>query len=110
MMVGPLFLSLPKVDVIVVAAGSEDERRRLGRLGLKHRKALLDVGADYFRGHVQVLLHPHSDPDGCSPDFASKYDFCFLQYFQPLVPKNISQSNRIVISHHIGPLSLAKWK
>ena len=51
--------SLPKVDVIVVAAGSEDERRRFGRLGLKHRKALVDVGADYFRGHVQVRSALH---------------------------------------------------
>ena len=39
---------------MVIAAGSEAERRQLGQLSLKHRKALVDVGADYFRGHVQV--------------------------------------------------------
>ena len=47
-------VSNSQVDVMVVAAGSEAERRQAGQLSLKHRAALVDVGADYFRGHVQV--------------------------------------------------------
>ena len=47
-------VAISQVDVMVVAAGSEAERRQAGQLSLKHRAALVDVGADYFRAHVQV--------------------------------------------------------
>ena len=61
-------VSNSQVDVMVVAAGSEAERRQAGQLSLKHRAALVDVGADYFRGHVQVCCCAGGGPTGLDPD------------------------------------------
>ena len=70
---------------MVVAAGSEAERRQLGQLSLKHRKALVDVGADYLRGHVQVCGSLLFDPE------RNVIILC-------CVKKNYQESNPLVVS------------
>ena len=65
---------------MVQAAGSEAERRQLGQLSLKHRKALVDVGADYFRGHVQSVIPNVTESYTCGQDCGDLVEFNDVPY------------------------------
>jgi molybdopterin/thiamine biosynthesis adenylyltransferase len=73
-----------KVDVIISAGGSWDERRNVGSLSVQHRKALIDVGSDHFVGHVQTVIPGVTESYCCSQDPSdsnSDLPYCVLKSF-----------------------------